>query len=42
MTRICELVQPSGALAADEAMELMHRATREFEEHRTVWPMAIA
>ncbi len=42
MTRICELLQARGVLPAEEGLELVRRATLEFEEHRTIWPMVIA
>jgi SAM-dependent methyltransferase len=41
-TRICEELQTKGLLLAEEAMGLIRRSTQEFEEHRTVWPVAIA
>ncbi len=41
-TRLCEVLESRGTLSAEEAADLIRRATLEFEEHRTVWPIAIA
>src|SRR5579875_549662 len=40
--RVCETQQARDALSAVEAMTLLRRSTQEFEEYRTVWPIAIA
>ncbi len=41
-TRICEVLQAKGVLPGEEAADLIRRSTREFEEERTVWPVAVA
>ena len=41
-TRMCEVLQARGALSAEETAGLIRRAMQELEEHRTVWPIAIA
>ncbi|HLH68619.1 MAG TPA: methyltransferase domain-containing protein [Candidatus Dormibacteraeota bacterium] len=41
-TRICEVLQVRGLLSGEEALDLIRRSTQEFEEYRTVWPIAIA
>jgi SAM-dependent methyltransferase len=40
--RICEVLQAKGALAREEAVELLRRATQEFEEQHTIALMAVA
>ncbi|HZU60315.1 MAG TPA: hypothetical protein VE983_05080, partial [Solirubrobacteraceae bacterium] len=42
LARICELLASRDAISAPEAADLLRRSTLEFEEHHTVWPMAIA
>ena len=41
-TRLCEVLESRGAISAEEAADLIRRSTREFEEYRTVWPVAVA
>jgi len=41
-TRLCEVLRSRGVISAEEAANLIRRSQDEFEEHRTVWTMAIA
>jgi len=41
-TRLCEGLRSRRAISAEEAADLIRGSTREFEEYRTTWTVAIA
>ncbi len=41
-TRMGEVLRSRSIVSAEEASELIRLSTREFEEHRTTWTIAVA